>query len=429
MTYELGMTLFVLVLFVIAMLSGKVPFALVGVTGVLILVLSGVVTPAEGFSGFTDKNVLMLAGMFAMAAQFSRTSFIDKLKDKLLSGKASKNDTMLMFTLLVFAAVLAQFTSSQSSIIMLMMTFLMSAGRNSEVTMSRVLLPLVLIMTAWMSKLPVGGGGLTAHLMLNQFIEAAGGTNMLDLFSMLKCNLIPCILMIIWCCLTYKVLPKKEVDASNYSAGNGNDIPAMSKRDEVITYVGFIVTLISMIFQGQLGDRAYVIPLAVMVVMIYLKACSGKWFLQTLINGPVIMMATIMGIADALTQSGAGNFIGNGILKMLGGTPSGYMICIVIGVVTVIMTSFISNTASFLIMCPIACSVCVAAGIDCRAAVMIAMNCALLSTMTPMASNGALIAYSTCGFSIRDTWKWTVPATFVATASTILMTVLVYPPV
>lgn len=70
-----------------------------------------------------------------------------------------------------------------------------------------------------------------------------------------------------------------------------------------------------------------------------------------------------------------------------------------------------------------------AAGIDCRAAVLMAFNCALISTITPMASNGALIAYSTCGFSIRDTWKWTVPATIVATVSTLIMTVLVYPPV
>ena len=435
MTYELGVTLFVLALFIGAMLSGKIPFALVGITGVLILVLSGATTLADGFAGFTNKNVIMLAGMFAMAAQFSRTSFIDKLKDKLLSGKASKNDTILMFTLLAFSALLAQFTNSQSSIIMLMMSFLMSTGRDSEVTMSRVLLPMVLVMTAWMSKLPIGGGGLTAHLMLNQFIEAAGGTNMLDLFSMMKCNLIPCIIMIVWCCLTYKTLPKKEVNTDSYSANSNSNsnanssTPAMSKRDETITYLCFLITVISMVFQSKLGDKAYLIPLAVMVVMIYLKVCSGKWFLQTLINGPVIMMATIMGIADSITKSGAGDLIGKSILNLLGGNPSGILICVVIGVVTVLMTSFISNTASFLIMCPIACSVCVAAGIDCRAAVLIAMNCALLSTLTPMASNGTLIAYSTCGFSIRDTWKWTVPATLVATATTIAMTVIVYPPV
>lgn len=430
MTYELGMTLVVLVLFVAAMLSGKLSFSLIGISGILILVLTGAAPMNIAFSGFTNKNVIMLAGMFAMAAQFSRTSFIDKLKHKLLSGKASSSDTVLMFTLLAFSALLAQFTNSQSSIIMLMMTFLLSTGRDSEVTMSRVLIPMVLVMTAWMSKLPIGGGGLTAHLMLNQFIEAAGGTQMLDVFSMAKCNLIPCIIIIIWCCLTYKMLPKKEVDASAYTAGsNGEQAPAMSKRDETITYIGFILTVIAMFFQNKLGDSTYLIPLAVIIVMIYLKVCSGKWFLQTLINGPVIMCATIMGIAEALTKSGAGDLIGNGILKLLGGNPSGYLICAVIGVVTALTTSFISNTATFLVMCPIACSICVAAGIDCRAAVMIAMNYSLLSTLTPMASNGALLAYSTCGFSIRDTWKWTVPSTLVATAATVIMTVIVYPPV
>lgn len=430
MSYELIVTLIVLVLFVAAMLSGKISFPLIGISGVAILVLSGAVTLQAGFSGFVDKNVIMLAGMFAMAAQFSRTSFIEKLKSKLLSGKASKNDTILMFTLLAFSAILAQFTNSQSSIIMLMMSFLISIGRDSEVTMSRVLLPMVLVMTAWMAKLPVGGGGLTTYLMLNQFIEAAGGAEFLDLFSMIKCCLIPCIIIIIWCCMTYKMLPKKELDASAYSSGgSGSETSTMGKRDEIITYIGFIFTVLSMVFQKQLGERAYMIPLAVMVVFIYLKVCSGKWFLQTLINGPVIMVATIMGIANALTASGAGDLIGNSILKLLGGNPSGYLICAVVTVVTTLLTSFISNTASFLMMCPIACSICVAAGIDCRAAVMMAFNCALISTLTPMASNGALIAYSTCGFSIRDTWKWTVPATIVSAVTLFIMTVLVYPPV
>lgn len=351
MSYELIVTLIVLVLFVAAMLSGKLSFSLIGITGVSILVLSGAVTLQAGFSGFVDKNVIMLAGMFAMAAQFSRTSFIEKLKSKLLSGKASKSDTMLIFTLLAFSAILAQFTNSQSSIIMLMMSFLISSGRESEVTMSRVLLPMVLVMTAWMAKLPVGGSGLTTYLMLNQFIEAAGGTKFLNLFSIMKTGVIPGIIIIVWCCMTYKVLPKKEVDASAYSNSNSSaEAPALSKRDEIITYIGFIITVISMIFQKQLGERAYMIPLAVIVVFIYLKVCSGKWFLQTLINGPVIMMATIMGIANALTASGAGELIGNGILKLLGGSPSGYLICAVIAVVTTLLTSFISNTASFLMM-------------------------------------------------------------------------------
>ena len=86
MSYELIVTLIVLVLFVAAMLSGKISFPLIGISGVAILVLSGAVTLQAGFSGFVDKNVIMLAGMLAMAAQFSRTSFIEKLKSKLLSG-------------------------------------------------------------------------------------------------------------------------------------------------------------------------------------------------------------------------------------------------------------------------------------------------------------------------------------------------------
>lgn len=205
--------------------------------------------------------------------------------------------------------------------------------------------------------------------------------------------------------------------------------PPLTRREEIITYICFGVILLSMVFQSKLGDRAFVVPLAVIVVMIYLRVCSGKWFLQTLINGPIIMMASVMGIAASLTATGAGDLIGKTILHLLGGNPSGTVICIAIGIASLVVTTFIGMTATFMTMCPIACSVCVAAGIDCRAAVLIAMNVCLVTVFTPMSSNGALIAYSTCGLTLRDTWKWCAPATLVGTAATIAMALLAYPPI
>lgn len=429
-SYELRVTLIVLGLYFIAMLSGKIPYVLAAITGVLVLVLTGATDMSVAFSGFINKNVIMLAGMYAVASQFSRTGFITELKNRLLSGKGTKSGSALALTLLGVCAMLAQFMNSQSSILMLMMPFLMSLDDDGEITVSRLMLPMIYVMTGWMNKLPIGSGGLTTYLMLNQFIEAAGGTRMLDILSMFKCGLIPSVIVLLWGGLTCGWMPKKPVslDGSGLNAKK-SDQPPLTRREEVITYICFGVVLLSMLFQSKLGDRAFVIPLAAVIVMIYLRVCSGKWFLQTLINGPIIMMASVMGIAAALSDTGAGDLIGKTVLRLLGGDPSGTLICIVIGIASMVVTNFIGMTATFLTLCPIACSVCVAAGIDCRAAVLIAMNCCLVTVFTPMSSNGALIVYSTCGLTLRDTWKWAGPATLVGVACTIAMAILVYPPV
>lgn len=83
----LWIVLAVLVLFVVLMLSGRFDFAGVGLTCLTILVLTGVAPISQALSGFYDKNVVMLVGMFAIAGMLGQTDFVEKIKDMLLSGE------------------------------------------------------------------------------------------------------------------------------------------------------------------------------------------------------------------------------------------------------------------------------------------------------------------------------------------------------
>lgn len=425
----LGIVLGVTFLFIVLMLSGKFSFAWIGFTCLSILVLTGVCTIKEAMSGFYDKNVLMMAGMFAIAGLLGQTNFTEKIKTALLSGKESgSNDLKIVFMLMVIAAVLAQFMTSQSSIIMIMMSFMMGICEESkEVKLSRILLPLTFIMTSFMGKFPVGSTGVTTYLMLNQFIEATGETRLLDLLSMMKCTWLPGIAGLVYCAFSYKMLPKKEVDLAAFQGTKKRDESVMPIEKQRIVYIGFVVSIAGLFLAPSIGERAYFIPLAVCMLMILLKVMDGKYFLNALMQGPVLMCATIMGIANILTASGAGNVIGNLVLTLLGGNPSGIMIVTVFAFITVLTTSFISNTATFMVLIPIACNVCAAAGIDPRATVVAIFSCSLLSVMTPMANTGAAICYSACNLNVRETFKWAFPAALIGVVLTIINCIMVYP--
>ena len=428
MNLQLAVVLAVLVLFIVMMLSGKFSFPLIGITCVLILVMSGALTLKEGFAGFADKNVIMLAGMFAIAGELGRTSVIDKIKNKLLSAKGG-SDLKVVFLLLVVSAILAQVIPSQTSIIMIMMTFLMALGTDGEVTLSRMLLPITFVLTSWLGKFPIGGPGVTTYMMLNQFIEAAGGTELLDLFSIMKCTLIPGIITLLYCVFTYKWLPKREVDTTAYQSKGkqGSKQACLSKRDETWIYVGFGVSVLGLVMTNQLGERGYAIPLLVVVALIYLKVMDGRKFLMSLVQGPVIMCATILVVANSMTSSGAGELIGNGVLRILGGSPAPFLIVLVFGVVSLITTTFVSNTAAFMVLVPIACNVCMAAGVDPRACVMTIFYCSLQSVITPMSSGGAALAYSSCGLNIKETFKWAFPLAILGMVTAIINCMIVYP--
>lgn len=426
-TIKMCIILVVLAIFVVMMLSGKFSFALIGITCVAIMVMSGAVTLTEGFATFGDKNVIMLAGMFPIAGQLGRTGMVDKIKTRLLSAKGG-SDMKVAFLLLAISAILSQFIPSQTSIIMIMMTFLMALGTEGEVTLSRMLMPITFILTSWLGKFPIGGMGVTTYMMLNQFIEAAGGKQVLDLFSVMKCTLIPGILCLVYCLFTYKWLPKREVDTSAYEKRNaGGNAPKLSKRNETITYIAFLVSVIGLVLSNKLGPRAYMVPLVTVIIMIYLKAMDGKAFLQTLVSGPVIMCATILSVSNAVTASGAGNLIGSGVLKILGGNPAPVLLVVVFAVTSLIVTTFVSNTAAFMVLVPIACNVCMTAGVDPRACVMSIFYCSLLSILTPMSSGGAALAYSSCGLSIKDTFKWAFPLSVIGLVSTVINCLIVYP--
>lgn len=427
MDFNLIVTLIVLLLFIVMMLSGKFAYSLVGITCVSILVLTGVLSISEGFAGFADKNVIMLAGMFGLAGMLGKTSMGDFVKDKLLTGKGGGSSFRLALTLLIIAAIFGQLMTSQTSIIMIMMSFLLVI-EDKEVTISRILLPLTFVMTTWMGKTPLGGPGVTTYIMLNQFIEAAGGTEMLDVLSLMKCTLIPGIIAILYSAFTYKMLPKKEINASAYAQNNkqGN-VTKMSSKNERIVYVAFVLSVIGLLLAGKIGERAYIFPLVICVVLMYLKVMSGKEFLQMLTSGPVIMCATILVVANAVTASGAGNLIGEIVIKILGGNPAPWMIVTVFGIVALITTTFISNTASFMVLVPIACNVCLTAGYDPRATVVTVFSAALLSVMTPMANTGSAVTYSICNLNVKEGFLWAFPGAIICLAATIVNSLIIYP--
>ena len=55
----LEITLVILLVTIIAFVSGKVPFSVISTGIILALILTGIKTPAEAFGGFINTNVVM----------------------------------------------------------------------------------------------------------------------------------------------------------------------------------------------------------------------------------------------------------------------------------------------------------------------------------------------------------------------------------
>lgn len=83
----LEITLVILLVTIIAFVSGKVPFSVISTGIILALILTGIKTPAEAFGGFINTNVVMFVAMFVIGAGLTKTPLIDKAQSLVIRYK------------------------------------------------------------------------------------------------------------------------------------------------------------------------------------------------------------------------------------------------------------------------------------------------------------------------------------------------------
>lgn len=77
MTLEIGVLLSILLLLIVLFALDRYPPEIVALGAMLLLVASGIITPAHGFSGFGSDTVVMIAGLLVMSAALFKTGVVD----------------------------------------------------------------------------------------------------------------------------------------------------------------------------------------------------------------------------------------------------------------------------------------------------------------------------------------------------------------
>ena len=116
----LEITLLILVLTIVAFITGKIPFSVISAGIMLSLIMTGVMEPAEAFSGFINTNVVMFVAMFVIGAGLTKTSLIDKAEQLVVRYK--DNPKMLIFLACIASSLLASITSATATAAIMIIT-------------------------------------------------------------------------------------------------------------------------------------------------------------------------------------------------------------------------------------------------------------------------------------------------------------------
>ena len=415
---EAYIVLAVMVGMIIAFVLGKWPFGLITMTCCIVLGITGVLDAPTTFSGFCNPFVVMLAGAFVVTNALAKTSFIKNLQTQIIKLQDGKSGIRLMLIFVLAIIVLATFMPGPAllAIIIVMARNLNDSG---EVNAARVIFPAAALTTLWNGRIPFGiGAGQFA--ILNGFLEPYGVEYTVEMFDPMLAGLIPGILLALYSIFVYKLLPhKKTTTIADTIKSTAGAAATMSKRDERITYITFCVMILLMVFNQFTGNLLYIGPAACAVFLVFAKVITVEDVKAGITVDLIFMLAGIFTLTSALTNTGAGEMIGSVIISFFGGTMTQFSLVAIFSGIALVITNFMSNNATMYSLIPVAITTAIAAGLDPAPAVLaidVAVKCALI---LPCSSGEAAMCHGASGYTIKETLKFTIPATILFYAGTL----------
>lgn len=429
---NLIITLAVMVFMMVSFVIQKWSYGLTAMTCVVILTLAGVIDVPTAFSGFSNTTTILIATMMVIAGQLGRTSLISRIRGLMVKAQG-KGGILLILLICVFTALLTQLMGMTAVMaIMLLFVQTLKDDDTSGISQSRMLFLCAAMICTWFGRLPVGMGA-ALPLTTNAYYEGLVGSDsgmLLGVFDFMKVGLLPSIIGTLYCMFAWRLTPKQELNTDAVDlgvAGRQGSQSAMSRNHEFIVCAGFLVTLVSFFFSNKLGSYIYVIPAVIIIVFIFTGVMTSREAIAGLTGDMVWMVAGVLVFSTALSQSGAGEYIGNLVLSLLGENPSGLTVTIVFTVVSVVMTTFMSNNGTVAILTPIAASTALAGGMDPRAVVSLVSMASCLAIAFPTGCSAATIAYAVGGFNPIKMLKFTLPYIIIMMAALIVSANLFFP--
>lgn len=140
MTLEMGFLFGLLAVMIYLFLTEKLSVELTAFCGLVVLVLTGYVTPEEAFLGFSSSAVITMFSIFFISGALARTGVADVV-GKQLSKASGGREWLLVVLLMILAAALSAFMNNVAAAAVLMPA-VMSVSSHSKISPSRLFMPL-----------------------------------------------------------------------------------------------------------------------------------------------------------------------------------------------------------------------------------------------------------------------------------------------
>ncbi|WP_050182431.1 SLC13 family permease [Domibacillus robiginosus] len=423
-----AITLLILLLAAILFVTEVIPVAATALLVTFLLYLTGIIDSEAVFSGFINPIVILITGMFVIGASLFETGVAKKIGT--LITKFAKTEKQLLFTIMVIGAGLSAFLSNTSTTAVLMPIVILIA-QSAGYSRAKLLMPLayatalggMITLVGTNSNLAVQG------VMQNESIEPFG------FFEFAKVGIPLTIVGIIYMMtIGYKLIPSREnsleevVEADEIAAGQevaGNQPNNVMKQ--VIALSILLMTIVFMVFEEQIGVPLHIVSIIGALLIVLTRTMTEKQAYKSLDMSTIILVAGMMPMATALSETGAAQMIADTIIGSVGNSAGPYLITGLLFVLTTVLTSVMSNTAAATLLAPIGLVIANSMGADPRAILMAICVGASAAYASPIGTPPNTMIYSAGNYRFVDYIKCGVPFIVIQLIVCLLLVPLFWP--
>lgn len=368
--------LFLLGVVALLFVTELIPLAVTAVGAAVSCWLLGLIPVEQIFVGLADPTVVLFGGMFVVGAAMFYTGLAQQIGSTVVK-MCGTGENRLMFGIMAVAALMSAFLSNTGTTACLIPVVLAICA-NARISASRELMPL-----AFAAGL---GGTITLigtppNILANVALKAAGMAELqFGFFEYAYIGIPITVAGIFYMMFIGKyLLPKEMQELEPLEIEQEITAETASRSKQVIC---------GLIMAGVILTMAVdIVPLEVAAVtgalLCVLTGClTEKQAYNSIDWITIFLFAGMIPVASAMNTTGAGKLIAEATVKMLGGNPSPYLVTAVLFCLAVLLTQFMSNTASKALLCPVGIALSAQMGASPKAvlmAILIASSCAFAS--------------------------------------------------
>ena len=413
-------TLVILGISAVLFITELIPLAVTSMAIPIALVATGVVDAGTAFSGLSNSNVILFAGMFVVGGALFETGVAKIIGDTVVKV-ARGNNTIVLFGVMLATGTLSSVLSNTGTVAVLLPVCIGIAD-SAKIPRGQVLLPLAMMAS-------LGGMislvGTPPNNTVKMVLDEAG----YESFGFFEYAWIGLPLTIaglaFMMTIGRKLLPQSNgiIDDSHVQ-NNELLTKKQSKNKQIISTVVLLACVIIMATEIMELDLAAVTGALLVVVT---GCISEKEAYNSIDWTTIFLFAGTLSLATALDTTGAGQMIADAIIGVVGDSTSPYVLMTACFILAGGLTQFMSNTASCALLAPIGLHIAAGLGANPQAILMTIGIASSAAFVTPIGTPPNTLVLGPGGLKFIDYVKTGIPLLIITYIGCLLIIPRVWP--